>query len=148
MAIKIQALRRAFFDGEIIRAGQVLTIKGNTVPTWAKRIGKTEEDKNEEVKTPEQPVEDKPEQPEQQVEQISTDVETAREELKEINAEMIAEENAEVQPVAEQPVEDKEAILNKLLDESCEKGILVEGLESMNIDEQIAELEKKLAEVK
>lgn len=145
MAIKIQALRRAFFDGEIIRAGQVLTIKGNTVPTWAKRIGKTEEDKSEEVKTPEQPVEDKPEQP---VEQIPADVETAREELKEINAEMIAEENAEVQPVAEQPVEDKEAILNRLLDESCEKGILVEGLESMNIDEQIAELEKKLAEVK
>ena len=44
--IKIQALRRAFYNGEIIRAGQILTIASNKVPAWAKRIGKETPDED------------------------------------------------------------------------------------------------------
>ena len=44
--IKIQAQRRAFYNGEIIRAGQILDITSNKVPSWAKRIGKETPDED------------------------------------------------------------------------------------------------------
>ncbi len=37
MTIKITALRKAFYNGEIIKPGQVITFNGDTVPSWAKK---------------------------------------------------------------------------------------------------------------
>ena len=52
MATKIVAKQRAFFNGEIIKPGQIINFKGDNIPSWAKKVGSG---KTEEVKTPPTP---------------------------------------------------------------------------------------------
>lgn len=47
MAIKIIAKQRAFFNGEIIKPGTILSIKGDKIPSWAKRVNQGNQGGNE-----------------------------------------------------------------------------------------------------
>lgn len=146
--MKIIAKRRAFFKGEIIKIGQVLEIKGNTVPVWAKKIGKEET-----------PVDA---QPQQDVKQIELDVtqETETEtETETKDEEVIVAGDGGVHVVEEEtPVEvdefagktEKEilAILDELITKGIEKNIMLDDVETKTPVQQIIELRELLKEAK
>lgn len=145
--IKIQAQRRAFFNGEIIRAGQILTIASNKVPSWAKRIGK---------ETPEENVvKDENTNPagEQQQLDINPDGEVekadAEKEVKEETPEPDAQEHVEIlDDLAGKTDAEILAILDDLITKGIEVGIVIEDADKKTSVEQIIELRKLIEEKK
>lgn len=152
--MKIIAKRRAFFKGEIIKIGQVLEIKGNTVPVWAKKIGKEET-----------PVDAQPQQDVKQIElDVTQETETETETKDEIETETKDEEvivagDGGVHVVEEEtPVEvdefagktEKEilAILDELITKGIEKNIMLDDVETKTPVQQIIELRELLKEAK
>lgn len=124
--MKVICKIRAFWDGEIIKPGQIVEIKGKDVPCWAKPLNKKDdaEDKN-----PEQdpPVNDK--------EDDKKDNKTS--------------EN--VNPMAAQELAGKNeselnSILEELRTEALEKNITVDT-ENKTVIEQINELKIQLGKV-
>lgn len=159
--IKIQAQRRAFYNGEIIRAGQILDITSNKVPSWAKRIGK--ETPNEDGKA-QNKEEQKSQTGEQQQLDINSDANNAapEEDKKEEETETPDEDAAgdESTDETEEDVEvipedlvgktDKEvlAILDGLITKGIEIGVMIEDADKKTPIEQIIELRKLIEEKK
>lgn len=159
--IKIQAQRRAFYNGEIIRAGQILDITSNKVPSWAKRIDK--ETPNEDGKA-QNKEEQKSQTGEQQQLDINSDANNAapeedkKEEETETPNEDAAgdestdktEEVAEVIPEDLVGKSDKEvlAILDNLITKGIENGVMIEDADKKTPIEQIIELRKLIEEKK
>lgn len=146
--IKIQAQRRAYFNGEIIRAGQILTIASNKVPSWAKRIGK---------ETPEENVvKDENTNPagEQQQLDINPDGEVEKadaekEEVKEETPEPDAQEQVEIlDDLAGKTDAEILAILDDLITKGIEVGVVIEDADKKTSVEQIIELRKLIEEKK
>lgn len=152
--MKIMALRRAFFNGSIIRTGEILDIKGNTVPSWAKKIDNKKEDENANVNQ-----KGNNEQSEGtsaiadngnaaniniNVGDESVPVQISvndTNESEEAPAESAAEENV-VDELANKTEEELLEILNKLIDETVAKGITLENAENKTVIEQIKELQE------
>ena len=159
--IKIQAQRRAFYNGEIIRAGQILDIASNKVPSWAKRIGK--ETPNEDGKT-QNKEEQKPQTGEQQQLDINSDAnnatpeedkkeeetETPNEDAAEEESANKTEEVAEVIPEDLVGKSDKEvlAVLDDLITKGIEIGVMIEDADKKTPIKQITELRKLIEEKK
>ena len=130
MTIKIMAKQRAFFNGEIIKPGTILTIESDKVPSWAKKInsGKTEE-------TQIPPVENEtgqqtlipPEQTTQPVEEEKDD--------ENIPAEIDLSGKTE---------EELNEILDELITKGLEVNVYLENTEGKGIIEQIQELSAEI----
>lgn len=160
--IKIQAQRRAFYNGEIIRAGQILDITSNKVPSWAKRIGK--ETPDEDAGKTQKKDEGKAHEGEQQQLNITPDTNNATSEgdKKEDETETPSEDAAgeESTDETEEDVEvipedlvgktDKEvlAILDDLITKGIENGVMIEDADKKTPIEQIIELRKLIEEKK
>ena len=152
--MKIMALRRAFFNGSIIRTGEILDIKGNTVPSWAKKIDNKKEDENANANQKGN---------NEQSEGTSATADNGNaanininvgdesvpvqlsvndtNESEEATAESTAEENV-VDELADKTEEELLEILNKLIDETVAKGITLENAENKTVIEQIKELQE------
>lgn len=167
--IKIQALRRAFYNGEIIKAGQIINITSNKVPSWAKKIGgKTTDDDT--VKTPKK---DETETTAGEQKQILTpdhtevkSEDTAKEEETETadGKEVIVAGDGGVHPIPEDGTKPAEenipedlsgkteaeilAILDELITKGIEIGVMIENVEKKTPVEQIIELRKLIEEKK
>ena len=168
--IKIQALRRAFYNGEIIKAGQIINITSNKVPSWAKKIGgKTTDDDT--VKTQKK---DETETPTGEQKQLNInpndtgvkpeDSEKDDKEETPDNDEVIVAGDDGVHPIPtgnEKSTEenipedltgktDTEilAILDELITKGIEIGVMIENVEKKTPVEQIIELRKLIEEKK
>ena len=152
--MKIMALRRAFFNGSIIRTGEILDIKGNTVPSWAKKIDNKKEDENANAnqKGNNEQSEGTPATADNgnvaniniNVGDESVPVQVSvndTNESEKVPAEPAAEENV-VDELADKTEEELLEILNKLIDETVAKGITLENAENKTVIEQIKELQE------
>ena len=132
MAIKVVAKIRAFYNGEIIKPGQIITLKdGIEVPSWAKTINNknTESQKNvqqEQVNSP-----NKNQKNTTTVEQQETSQEAKLENVEEF---------------AGKTQEELTSILDELINKSIEMGITLENAENKTVVEQIIELRKLIAD--
>ena len=165
--IKIQALRRAFYNGEIIKAGQIINITSNKVPSWAKKIGgkTTDEDtvktqKKDGTETPagEQQSNINPDDAGVKPEDTAGETETTDE--KEVIAagdggvhpiptgnEKSTEENIPEDLIGKTDTEIL-AILDELITKGIEIGVMIENVEKKTPVEQIIELRKLIEEKK
>lgn len=146
--IKIQAQRRAFFNGEIIRAGQILTIASNKVPAWAKRIGKETPDENivkDENTNPAGEQQQLDINPDGEVEKADAEKEEQKEEI----AETDAQEQVEIlDDLAGKSDAEILAILDNLITKGIEVGVVIEDADKKTSVEQIIELRKLIEEKK
>lgn len=120
--MKVICKIRAFWDGEIIKPGQIVEIKGKDVPCWAKPLnGKAPEPKEDENgKTPEQNENNVPE-------------DNKKDEVNPLIAQELAGKNES----------ELNAILEELRTEALDKNITVDA-ENKTVIEQINELKIKL----
>lgn len=130
--MKVICKIRAFWDGEIIKPGQIVEIKGKDVPCWAKPLdAKTPEPKEgENNKTPEPKENNTPEDNKKE------DDKKATEEIKPADAQALAAKNES----------ELNAILEELRTEALDKNITVDA-ENKTVIEQINELKIKLGKV-
>lgn len=146
--IKIQAQRRAFFNGEIIRTGQILTIASNKVPSWAKRIGKETPDENivkNENLNPAGEQQQLDIKPDGEVEKADAE----KEEVKEETPEPDAQEQVEIlDDLAGKSDAEILAILDDLITKGIEIGVVIEDADKKTSVEQIIELRKLIEEKK
>ena len=124
--IKIMATQRAFFNGEIIKPGQILNIKSNTVPSWAKTIEtcKTENKKNQNANKQEiqQQLLNQQNENEKNVEKnIPADLDLSNKTQEELNL-----------------------ILDDLTTKAIEKNIFLKDADKKTIIEQIQELNSEI----
>ncbi len=125
--MKVICKIRAFWDGEIIRPGQIVEIKGKDVPCWAKPLnGKAPEPKEDENTKGE---------PEQKENKVPED--GKKEDVNPLVAQELAGKNES----------ELNAILDELRTEALDKNITVDA-ENKTVIEQINELKIKLEEVK
>ena len=168
--IKIQALRRAFYNGEIIKAGQIINITSNKVPSWAKKIGgkTTDEDtvktqKKDETEThvgEQKQTNINPEDTEVKSEDTGKEGETETADEKEV---IVAGDGGvhpipadDTKPAEENIPEDLSgkteaeilAILDNLITKGIEVGVMIENTEKKTPVEQIIELRKLIEEKK
>lgn len=137
MTIKIVAKQRAFFNGEIIKPGTILNIKGDKIPSWAKRVGSG---KTEETKTPPAPPE-----------QNSNGQQTLIPPVEPVSTVEPENNNGDENPPAELDLSGKtEEELNTILDELITKGleanVYLENTEGKSVVEQIQELSAAIKE--
>lgn len=123
--MKVICKIRAFWDGEIIKPGQIVEIKGKDVPCWAKPLnGKAPEPKEDENgKTPEPNENNVPE-------------DNKKDEVNPLIAQELAGKNES----------ELNAILEELRTEALDKNITVDA-ENKTVIEQINELKIKLGKV-
>ena len=123
--MKVICKIRAFWDGEIIKPGQIVEIKGKDVPCWAKPLnGKAPEPKEDENgKAPEQNENNVPE-------------DNKKDEVNPLIAQELAGKNES----------ELNAILEELRTEALDKNITVDA-ENKTVIEQINELKIKLGKV-
>ena len=148
--MKIQAKRKAFFKGAIIKVGEVIDITGNKCPDWAKKIG-------EDKPAPKQPEQQKnePQQPE---------TKTGDEQLKLGDGEqtpsgetIVAGDGGVFVDNGEQPEQTEQkdefagktdaeilAELDTLITKGIEKNIMLEDVENKTPIQQIVELRELL----
>lgn len=133
--MKVLCKIRAFYDGEIVKPGQIIEIKGKNVPCWAKPVS----DKATEKKT-EQPT-NLPEQRDDDVPEVNTDNKTPE------NNPVKEQVNPQVaQELATKNESELNAILEDLRTQALEKNITVDA-DNKTVIEQINELKIKLDEV-
>jgi len=134
--MKVICKIRAFWDGEIIKPGQIVEIKGKDVPCWAKPLnGKAPEPKEDENgKAPEQKEDENGKAPEQNENNVPED--NKKDEVNPLIAQELAGKNES----------ELNAILEELRTEALDKNITVDA-ENKTVIEQINELKIKLGKV-
>ena len=132
MEIKVVAKIRAFYNGEIIKPGQIITLKdGIEIPSWAKKINnkRTESQNNVQQKQVNSPNEN----------QKNTTTVEQQETSQEAKLENVEEFAGKTQ-------EELTSILDELINKSIEMGITLENAENKTPVEQIIELRKLIAD--
>lgn len=135
MTIRIQALCRAFYNGEIIKPGQVLTIKGDIVPSWAKLVGqskKTQKSEDNETQT-------------EEGKQKTLTLNNLKVNVVNPTSDNTEQEQTPSVDTSKLPEEALNNLLDDLLTKTCEKGLMVDCA-NMTILEQIEALKKALEE--
>lgn len=136
--IKIIAIEKAFYNGNIIKVGEIIEITDDKkVPEWAKVLGQTKDVQEETVVTQgtlipdEQTIKGKTE------ETVETDkVAKAKTKTEDVQDELVGKTDEEL-----------ELILDELLTKALDKNIYIEDADKKTVIEQINELKSKLAEV-
>jgi hypothetical protein len=126
--MKIYALRKAFFKGEIIRIGQIVEISGNKVPSWGKKVA------SEKDETPNQ-------KPTDENKKVVDNENTTGEKDETPKSDEVAVDEFEGKSE-----EEILKILDELITKSLEKNILLENVENKTPIEQIKELRELLKE--
>lgn len=131
MAIKIVAKQRAYFNGEIIKPGQIITFKGDNIPSWAKKVGSG---KTEEGKTPPAPsAENASEQ--QTLLQPETTIQTDNTAI---------EQTAGKLDLSGKTEDELNEILDDLITKGLDVGVYLENTENKTVIEQIQELNTEI----
>lgn len=128
--MKVICKIRAFWDGEIIKPGQIVEIKGKEVPCWAKPLNGKADDGENKVPEDKKPAEDKGDDKKDEDKKPSENVNP-------MSAQELAGKNES----------ELNAILEELRTEALDKNITVDA-ENKTVIEQINELKIKLEEVK
>ena len=147
--MKVICKIRAFWDGEIIKPGQIVEIKGKEIPCWAKPLKKEEEKKEDKSNInpePELPGDDK-------CKECYADNKTpSQEDCDKCNKNANDKEQVQkVNPMDAQELASKneselDMILDELRTEALDKDITVDA-DDKTVIEQINELKIKLGKV-
>lgn len=129
--MKIVCKIRAFFNGEIIKPGQIVDFKGKEIPCWAKPLNSKADAEKE--NTPENPSTQQPTQTGDKVPEENT---PEKEQVNPQTAQELANKNES----------ELNVILEELRTQALEKNIVVDA-ENKTVIEQINELKIKLDEV-
>ncbi len=131
--MKVICKIRAFWDGEIIKPGQIIDVKCKEIPCWAKPLNK--KDEVEEDKKPEEKQDNPPEnnKVEDKQDDKKEDEKAASEKVNPMTAQELAGKNES----------ELDAILEELRTEALDKNIVVDA-ENKTVIEQINELKIKL----
>lgn len=142
--LTLKVTKLAFYNGCLVYPNEIIKNFKGKVPSWATladgKETKPEEKAPVEPKAPEIPVEKEPEKEEPEAE-----VKVEPEEKEEAEAPQeapveekeTAQENVEAEEKSEVELQEE---LDALLNESVDKGIVLDNFEKMTITEQIAEL--------
>ena len=132
--IKIIAIEKAFYNGNIIKVGEIIEITDDKkVPEWAKVLEQTKDVQEETVVTQGTLIPDKQtikEKAGKTEETVETD------EVEETQDELVGKTDEEL-----------ELILDELLTKALDKNIYIDDADKKTVIEQINELKSKLAEV-
>ncbi len=131
MTVKVVAKIRAFYNGEIIKPGQIITLKdGIEIPSWVKKINNKNTESQKNVQ-------------QEQVNASNTN-QTNPTIAEQHETPQNNQENAN--EFAGKTQEELLSILDELINKSIEMGITLENAENKTIVEQIIELRKLIAE--
>lgn len=141
--MKVICNTKAYWDGEIIKPGQVLNIKGDTVPTWATAFKSKKTQNDEKENTPEENVNN------EQNQNVQNEGENTPEENPVTNqgAEKVKVNPMDALELSRKSESELSVILDELLTKALDKGIEID-LEKQSTIESIIELRTKLKEVK
>lgn len=132
MAIKVVAKIRAFYNGEIIKPGQIITLKeGIEIPSWAKKIDNKNTESRKKVQQEQVHIPN--------ANQTNTTIVEQQKMQQEANQENVEEFAGKTQ-------EELLSILDELINKSIERGITLENVENKTVVEQIVELRKLITE--
>lgn len=136
MAIKVIAIQRAFFNGEIIKPGRILNIKGDQIPSWAKKVT---QGKGEETKTPQAPPAKKDAEQQTLIPPGQNETPANPDEGKNENENIPAglENNLDLSGKTD---EELNVILDELITKGLEANVYLENTEGKSVIEQIQEL--------
>lgn len=136
--IKIIAIEKAFYNGNIIKVGEIIEITDDKkVPEWAKILGQTKDVQNEAVVTQGTLIPNEQTNQGETEENVETDeVEETQTETEDVQDELVGKTDEEL-----------EQILDELLTKALDKNIYIEDADKKTVIEQINELNSKLAEV-
>lgn len=145
MATKIVAKQRAFFNGEIIKPGQIINFKGDNIPSWAKKVGSG---KTEEVKTPPTP----PTPPAENASGQQTLIPPGQNEIPENPDENKNENDGDYIPadsgneidLSGKTDDELNALLDDLITKGLDVGVYLENTENKTVIEQIQELNTEI----
>ena len=153
---KIIAIEKAFYNGNIVKAGEIIEITDDKkVPEWAKVLGQTKDVQEETVVTQgtlipdKQTIKEKAGKTEETVE--TDEVEETQTETEEtVETDEVEETQTETEDVQDELVgktdEKLELILDELLTKALDRNIYIEDADKKTVIEQINELKSKLAE--
>lgn len=136
--MKVAAIIRAYYNGAIIKPGEIVNIKGDVVPSWAKKIHPQKKENKQDVQ-PEQPV-----QTQLIKEDTSTNTEVSQNEDNMPENDNISDEELPSDDLSSKTEEELLAILEDLQIKGLEKDIMINP-ENKTIIEQINELKTALA---
>lgn len=139
--IKIIAIEKAFYNGNIIKVGEIIEITDDKkVPEWAKVLGQTKDVQEETVVTQGTLIPDK--------QTIKEEAGKTEETVETDEVEKTQTKNVDVQDeLVGKTDEELELILDELLTKALDKNIYIEDADKKTVIEQINELKSKLAEV-
>lgn len=134
---KIIAIEKAFYNGNIIKVGEILDIADDKkVPEWAKILGQTKDVPDEPVVTQGTLIPNEQTNQGETEETVETDeVEETQTETEDVQDELVGKTDEEL-----------EQILDELLTKALDKNIYIEDADKKTVIEQINELKSKLAE--
>ena len=137
---KIIAIEKAFYNGNIVKAGEIIEITDDKkVPEWAKVLGQTKDVQEETVVTQgtlipdKQTIKEKAGKTEETVE--TDEVEETQTETEDVQDELVGKTDEKL-----------ELILDELLTKALDRNIYIEDADKKTVIEQINELKSKLAE--
>lgn len=139
--IKIIAIEKAFYNGNIIKVGEIIEITDDKkVPEWAKVLEQTKDVQEETVVTQGTLIPDK--------QTIKEEAGKTEETVETDEVEKTQTKNVDVQDeLVGKTDEELELILDELLTKALDKNIYIEDADKKTVIEQINELKSKLAEV-
>ena len=148
--MKVRAIKKGYYEGRIIKIGEVFECKDKQLPSWVEQIKKEKKQEDKKPETKQTPDGNGEKQNDgQNPEQVKKPDETKipEDEQNQGEGEQNAPEDEQLADNILNEVE-KAQYLELLLNEAVEKNILIEDADKKSVDEQITELEEKLGKGK
>lgn len=145
--MKVRAIKKGYYEGRIIKIGEVFECKDKQLPSWVEKI---KGDKKQETKIPETKQNPDGNGEKQNDGQNGEQVKKPEQVINpDDNGENDSQKEGDKTPDEQTLTEtEKEQHLELLLNEAMDKNILIEDADKKSVDEQIAELEAKLGKGK
>lgn len=143
MTIKIVAKQRAYFNGEIIKPGQIIkNFKGDTIPSWAKKIGS---EKNEEPSNPKPPIAENENGQQTLIPPGQNEIPENPDKNKNGNdGDYIPADSENEIDLSGKTDDELNALLDELITKGLDAGVYLENTENKTVIEQIQELNTEI----
>ncbi len=129
--MKVKVIKDCYYDNEYIKAGRIIDLKEEKLPSWATLADGIATAKNKNKTTGIEPCANNIRKPEQNTENQQTANSPEQQSLKIEQSEELSDTQ-------------KEQYLDLLINEAMEQNIYLDDADKKSVDEQIAELEKLL----
>jgi hypothetical protein len=136
--MKVKVIKDCYYDNEYIKAGRIIDLKEEKLPSWATLADGIATAKNKNKTTGIEPCANNIRKPEQNTE--NQQIADSQEPI----ANSPEQQSLKIEQSEELSDTQKEQYLDLLINEAMEQNIYLDDADKKSVDEQIAELEKLL----